>query len=85
MWAFSDTHGVTSGLVAALQAAGILDEALHWVAPPRTALVGCGDYVDRGVDVRGLVALLRRLQADADARRRRGPSWHAATTRPCRS
>ena len=66
VWAFSDTHGVTSGLLAALRAAGILDEALHWVAPPRTALVGCGDYLDRGVDVRGLVALLRRLQAEAD-------------------
>jgi hypothetical protein len=65
VWAFSDSHGVTSGLVAALQAAAILDEALHWVAPPRTALVGCGDYLDRGGDVRGLVALLRRLQADA--------------------
>ncbi len=67
MWAFSDTHGVTSGLVAALQTAGILDAALRWVAAPRTALVGCGDYVDRGADVRGLVALLRRLEADADA------------------
>jgi hypothetical protein len=65
VWAFSDTHGVTSGLVVALQRVGILDEALHWVAPPRTALVGCGDYLDRGVDVRGLVALLRRLQVDA--------------------
>jgi len=67
VWAFSDPHGVTSGLVAALQAAGILDAALRWVAPPRTALVGCGDYVDRGADVRGLVALLRRLESDADA------------------
>ena len=66
VWAFSDTHGVTSGLLAALRAAGILDEALHWIAPPRTALVGCGDYLDRGVDVRGLVTLLRRLQAEAD-------------------
>ena len=67
VWAFSDAHGVTSALIAALQAAGIVDEALHWVAPPRTALVGCGDYLDRGVDVRGLVRLLRRLQADAAA------------------
>lgn len=67
VWAFSDTHGVTSALIAALQAAGLLDEALHWVAPPRTALVGCGDYLDRGVDVRGLVRLLRRLQVDARA------------------
>jgi hypothetical protein len=65
VWAFSDAHGVTSGLIAALQQAGILDEALHWIAPPRTALVGCGDYLDRGGDVRGLLELLRRLQAGA--------------------
>ncbi len=67
VWAFSDAHGVTSALIAALQAAGIIDGALHWVAPPRTALVGCGDYLDRGRDVPGLVRLLRRLQADAAA------------------
>ncbi len=67
VWAFSDSHGVTSGLVAALQEAGIIDEALHWIAPPRTAVVGCGDYLDRGLDVRGMVAFLRRLQVDAAA------------------
>jgi hypothetical protein len=67
VWAFSDTHGVTSGLVTALQAAGLLDAALHWVAPPRTALVGGGDYLDRGRDVPGLVALLRRLAQAAAA------------------
>jgi hypothetical protein len=67
VWAFSDAHGVTSGFIAALQEAGILDTALHWVAPPRTALVGCGDYIDRGADVRGLVALLRSLAIDAAA------------------
>ncbi len=65
VWAFSDTHGVTSGLISALQAADIIDAALHWVAPPRTALIGCGDYLDRGGDVSGLVALLRRLEAQA--------------------
>jgi hypothetical protein len=67
VWAFSDAHGVTSALVEALQRAGILDEALHWIAPARTALVGCGDYLDRGGDVRGLIELLRRLQAHAAA------------------
>jgi hypothetical protein len=65
VWAFSDAHGVTSGVIAALQRAGLVDEALHWIAPPRTALVGCGDYLDRGQDVAGLVALLQRLQTDA--------------------
>ena len=67
VWAFSDAHGVTSGLLKALQEAHILDVALQWIAPPRTALVGCGDYIDRGGDVRGLLALLRRLEADAAA------------------
>ena len=65
VWAFTDTHGVTSGLIAALQRAHILDDALHWIAPPKTAIVGCGDYLDRGRDIRGLVALLQRLEEDA--------------------
>lgn len=65
VWAFTDVHGVTSGLIAALQAAQVLDDALHWIAPPRTALIGCGDYLDRGRDARGLVSLLRRLQEEA--------------------
>ena len=75
VWAFSDAHGVTSGPRSApCRAAGLVDEALHWVAPPRTALVGCGDYLDRGVDVRGLVDLLRRLEAEARRVRRQGPA-----------
>jgi hypothetical protein len=65
VWAFSDVHGVTSGLVTALQEAGLIDEARHWIAPPRTALVGCGDYIDRGRDIPGMVSLMRRLQQEA--------------------
>jgi hypothetical protein len=67
VWAFSDAHGVTSGLTAALREAGLIDPAGAWIAPPRTALVGCGDYIDRGGDIRGMVALLRRLQQEAAA------------------
>ena len=67
VWAFSDAHGVTSALLAALEQARILDDARHWIAPPRTALVGCGDYIDRGGDVPGLLGLLRRLERDAAA------------------
>src|SRR3989304_5640654 len=63
VWAFTDTHGVTSGLVAALRAAGIVDDALHWIAPPRTAPIGCGGHPDRGGGGPG--ALLGRLMADA--------------------
>jgi serine/threonine protein phosphatase 1 len=67
VWAFSDPHGVTSGFSAALREAGLLDAALRWAAPPRTALIGCGDYLDRGSDSRGTLALLRRLQPEAEA------------------
>ena len=65
VWAFSDPHGVTSGLTRALRTAGLIDLAGHWNAPPGTALIGCGDYIDRGGDVPGMVALLRRLQSEA--------------------
>ena len=67
VWAFSDPHGVTSAFISALQQAGLIDPEGHWCAPAGTALVGCGDYLDRGGDVRGLVRLLRQLQG----RRRR--------------
>lgn len=65
VWAFSDPHGVMSGFTAALIDAGIVDAALRWCAPPRTALVGCGDYLDRGGASRDVVDLLRRLPAEA--------------------
>lgn len=67
VWAFTDVHGVRSGLVAALRAAGLIDARERWVAPPRTALVGCGDYVDRGGDIAGTLDLLRRLEREASA------------------
>ena len=66
VWAFSDPHGVATGLETAL-AAGLVDRRLSWVAPARTALVGCGDYLDRGTDSPRVVALLRRLEVDAAA------------------
>jgi serine/threonine protein phosphatase 1 len=67
VWAFSDPHGVTSGLLAGLIEAGLVDRQARWSAPPRTALVGCGDYIDRGADVRGTVDLLRIIEAEASA------------------
>lgn len=67
VWAFSDSHGVTSGLAAALRQAGLVDSSLRWSAGAGTALVGCGDYVDRGADARGTLALLRDLQPEAEA------------------
>jgi serine/threonine protein phosphatase 1 len=65
VWAFSDCHAVLSGLEAGLREAGLVDASLHWAAPPSTALVGCGDYVDRGRESRGLVEWLRQLGAEA--------------------
>lgn len=67
VWAFSDPHGVATGLEAALVEAGLVDATLSWIAPSRTALVGCGDYVDRGADSRRVVALLRQLAPQAAA------------------
>lgn len=67
VWAFSDSHGVTSGLLSALRQASIVDADGHWSAPAHTALVGCGDYIDGGADSAGMVALLQRLQDEAAA------------------
>jgi serine/threonine protein phosphatase 1 len=67
VWAFSDPHGVASGLEPALVEAGLVDEELHWSAPRGTALVGCGDYLDRGRESRRVIELLRRLEAEAEA------------------
>lgn len=67
VWAFSDIHGVRSGLVAALREAGLADRRGRWCAEPGTVLVGCGDYIDRGADAPGVITLLRRLAQDAVA------------------
>ncbi len=67
VWAFADIHGVASGFETALQAAGLVDADLRWAAPAETALVGCGDYVDRGTANRRVTALLRRLEEEAAA------------------
>jgi serine/threonine protein phosphatase 1 len=67
VWAFSDPHGVRTGFSAALVDAGLVDREMRWRAPARTALVGCGDYVDRGRDSQGTLALLRRLQPEAES------------------
>ena len=67
VWTFSDPHGVATGLQAALIEAGLVDRSLRWVAPPRTALVGCGDYLDRGADSRRVLDLVRSLEPQAAA------------------
>jgi serine/threonine protein phosphatase 1 len=65
--AFSDIHGVRSGLVRALIDAGLIDIDEAWIAPPGTALVGLGDYIDRGADSAGVVSLLIALRDEAAA------------------
>lgn len=65
VWAFSDIHGVRSGLSEALKRAGLIDENERWIAPSRTALVGIGDYIDRGTDSLGVLELLERLRKEA--------------------
>jgi hypothetical protein len=51
----------------ALAEAGLVDRAGHWRAPMRTALVGLGDYIDRGRDSAGLIEFLVRLRVEAAA------------------
>jgi serine/threonine protein phosphatase 1 len=67
VWAFSDPHGVASGLEAALIEAGVVNRDLQWRAPPHTAVVGCGDYLDRGADSRRVIGVLRYLEPQATA------------------
>jgi serine/threonine protein phosphatase 1 len=64
-WAFSDVHGVRTGLEAALLEAELIDNAGNWAAPPHTQLVGLGDYIDRGADSLGVLQLLWRLEGQA--------------------
>lgn len=61
VWALGDVHGVLSGLREALRAAGLTDADDHWAGGARVALVGLGDYIDRGADSRGVVEFLRTL------------------------
>ncbi len=52
--------------------------------PPRTALVGCGDYIDRGGDVRGLVRSCAGCRRGC-GRRRCGAAGPRQPRSACRS
>jgi serine/threonine protein phosphatase 1 len=65
VWAGSDLHGQLGAVEELLRQAGLADEAGNWSALPRTALVVCGDIVDRGPDSVGLVRRLARLREQA--------------------
>lgn len=64
--AVGDVHGSLDGLVEILFASGLIDSGRHWAGGDAT-LVQIGDVLDRGVDVRGVMDLLIRLQAESRA------------------
>ena len=80
VWAFSDIHGVRSGLLAALVQAGIADIDGAWIAPPGTALVGLGDYIDRGTDSAGRGRPARLAAASRRPKPGRASSCSSAAT-----
>lgn len=65
VWAFSDVHGQTAALRAALNGAGIVDESGTWIGGQNVGLVGCGDYIDRGPDSGGMIKFLKSLGSQA--------------------
>jgi hypothetical protein len=62
--AIGDVHGALAEYESILKATGLIDAAGHW-AGGETYLVSTGDLVDRGPDSAGVIALLRRLEAEA--------------------
>ncbi|HEU4617550.1 MAG TPA: metallophosphoesterase [Gammaproteobacteria bacterium] len=59
-----DVHGAYSELAALLEATGVVDASLDWVAGKAT-LVTLGDALDRGPDSRKVLDLLMRLERAA--------------------
>ncbi len=64
--AVGDVHGDPPALLHVLSLAGLVDATGAWIGGPAT-LVQTGDITDRGADSRGVIATLRRLQAEAAA------------------
>ena len=64
--AVGDVHGNHDKLVRLLQAADLLDEDLRWVGGD-SHLVVAGDFLDRGLQGRALMDLLRRLEQESIA------------------
>jgi hypothetical protein len=65
-YAVSDIHGHSEKLAAALHASGLTDAAGDW-AGQDVRLWFLGDYFDRGPDGIGVLTLVRRLAAQAEA------------------
>jgi serine/threonine protein phosphatase 1 len=71
VWALGDVHGILTGLVDVLIRARLVNTEGRWIGGGRVALVGLGDYIDRGWDSRGVITFLRRLaenMASSDSR-----------------
>lgn len=64
--AVGDLHGNHDKLVRLLTAADLIDRARHWSGGD-DHLVVAGDFLDRGVDERPLMDLLRRLETESIA------------------
>lgn len=64
--AIGDLHGDLDNATDTLRLVGVIDEQARWSAGDAT-VVQTGDITDRGPDSRALIALLRRLQAEAGA------------------
>ncbi len=62
--AFSDVHGDYDAMVATLQGANVIDDALAW-SGGTTNFVLVGDILDRGPDSRAAMDLLMRLEQES--------------------
>lgn len=63
--AIGDLHGDLDASLAVLRLAGLADASGAWSGGPAW-LVQTGDILDRGPDSRGVAALMRRLQREAE-------------------
>ncbi|HHO50467.1 MAG TPA: metallophosphatase [Deltaproteobacteria bacterium] len=63
--AIGDLHGDLDNALDTLRLSGVIDGSDHWSAGDAT-VVQTGDITDRGPDSRALIALLRRLQGEAE-------------------
>ena len=63
--AVGDIHGAYDPFVRILQAAGVIDHRQRWIGGG-AILVQTGDVVDRGVDSRRVLDLLRKLEGEAE-------------------
>ncbi|MBV6417715.1 MAG: hypothetical protein CMLOHMNK_02469 [Steroidobacteraceae bacterium] len=64
--AIGDVHGALAEYESILRATGLIDATGHW-AGGESFLVSTGDLIDRGPGSSAVIALLRRLEAEAPA------------------